>query len=226
MSKRYPRARWVLPANLYPGASRCFGVRIPDEPQYIAAWRGAIDWLTWSKAWQDDPDHTAHEVAVIMGEFIDGTVDLPCGAIEEPRFFMRLDDNDPDLTNTNLYDVGDERDLTFKVRAWAAYADTPDPFSPLHMAFDFTQYEGALKVGVRIVQMMIHQGPAGSLVPLILHWWDCSGVAHHEETTNQHITKIDWPDVTQIGVTRFYIEARNPVSLFVTAKAIPECVAP
>lgn len=226
MTRKNPAAKWPLPDDVYPSGVKCYGMQVPDQPQYLAAWRGAIQGLGHAYNWGDDEAHTAAEVALLWRDFVDEAREIPCATLREPSWFLRQNDNDPELTTVTLYDVTDERDISYKNRAWAAYANPFEPVSPLHMSFDFEQYEGALKVGVRLHNMFIHAAPCGGDPGIKLHWWDCSDVEHEETSDSPHIFKADWPVVTQIGVVKFWIEAFNPISLFITGRSLAECVAP
>lgn len=65
MTRRNPRAKWVLPQIVHPATSKCFKIEVPDEPYYIAAFRGALLSLASGVQWQDDPTHKAREVALV-----------------------------------------------------------------------------------------------------------------------------------------------------------------
>lgn len=53
------RSRWALPADPEPANTRCFKIEIPDDPLYIAAFKGALYDLSKPYAWGDDESHTA-----------------------------------------------------------------------------------------------------------------------------------------------------------------------
>lgn len=72
MSKKNPPAKWVLPAVVDPPTRRCIQVPVPDEPQHIAAFWGALLTLSSAYKWADDPSHTAREVALVWRDIIDG----------------------------------------------------------------------------------------------------------------------------------------------------------
>lgn len=65
MTRRNPRAKWVLPRVVHPKTTKCFKIEVPDEPYYIAAFRGALLSLASGVQWQDDPTHKAREVALV-----------------------------------------------------------------------------------------------------------------------------------------------------------------
>jgi len=68
MSKRYPKAKWVLPDVIDPPERLCFQIEVPNDKQHIAAFRGALLNLASAINWQDDPDHTAKDVAKVWDE--------------------------------------------------------------------------------------------------------------------------------------------------------------
>jgi len=65
MSKRYPRAKWVLPLVVDPPERICFTIDVPNDIQHLAAFRGAILNLCSAMQWQDDIAHTAKDVAQV-----------------------------------------------------------------------------------------------------------------------------------------------------------------
>lgn len=85
MSKRYPRAKWVLPGDIHPVGTRCFQIVVPDDPYYIAAFRGALLNLASASQWQDDPEHKAREVAAVWRPLIDGVTDCGAGSMFDVR---------------------------------------------------------------------------------------------------------------------------------------------
>lgn len=62
-NRRNPRAQWVLPTEVNPTDTVCFKVDVPNEPMYIAAFRGALLNLCSAQQWQNDLAHTALLVA-------------------------------------------------------------------------------------------------------------------------------------------------------------------
>jgi len=70
MSKRFPRAKYVLPAIVNP-TKICTTVMVPNEPQHIAAFLGAIRGLGSAVNWQDDVGHTAKDVANVWRDVFD-----------------------------------------------------------------------------------------------------------------------------------------------------------
>jgi len=71
MSKRYPRAKWVLPNVVDPTTSVCYTVPVPNEKFHIAAFLGALQDLGSATQWADDEAHTAKEVAQVWRDIID-----------------------------------------------------------------------------------------------------------------------------------------------------------
>jgi len=77
MTRRNPPAQWVLPDVIDPPKRRCFIIEVPDEPQHVAAFRGAILNLASGYQWADDPTHKAREVALVWRDVYDKIVDCP-----------------------------------------------------------------------------------------------------------------------------------------------------
>jgi len=71
MSKRYPRAKWTLPATVDPSGSVCYTVPVPNERFHIAAFLGALQDLGSAAQWADDEAHTAKDVAQVWRDIID-----------------------------------------------------------------------------------------------------------------------------------------------------------
>jgi len=95
MSKRYPRAKWVLPAVVDP-PRRCYTIRVPDEQFHVAAFLGVLQDLGSGMQWADDDAHTAKDVAQVWRQVIDeierdgNCMDDPCNDVNIPF--------DPDLS--------------------------------------------------------------------------------------------------------------------------------
>jgi len=64
-NRRFPRAKWVLPDVIDPPERICFQIQVPKNRFHLAAFRGALLNLASAVNWQDDPDHTAKEVAKV-----------------------------------------------------------------------------------------------------------------------------------------------------------------
>lgn len=77
MSKRFPAARYALPVEVSPSGSVCYVVNVPDDPAYIAAFKGAIYDLAWSKVWERDALHTAADVARVWSGVFDSLSECP-----------------------------------------------------------------------------------------------------------------------------------------------------
>jgi len=92
MNRRNPPAKWVLPAVVNPAGRRCFIIEVPDERMHIAAFRGALLNLASAYKWQDDPDHTARDVANVWKEIVANVRTCP-------------PDCEPDLGGTTLEDL-------------------------------------------------------------------------------------------------------------------------
>lgn len=65
MPRRYYPMVWALPEVVHPPTTRCFVINVPDERNYIAAFRGALLALASGYNWADDDAHTAREVALV-----------------------------------------------------------------------------------------------------------------------------------------------------------------
>src|SRR5690606_38105961 len=64
-SKKSNRNRLKLPASVNPPGRRCIPVSVPDDPEYIALFLGAIYRLS-QQIWYDrDPEHKAKQVAAV-----------------------------------------------------------------------------------------------------------------------------------------------------------------
>jgi len=72
MSKRYPTARYDLPAVVAPSTSICFQVPVPNDPMHIAAFKGQIMALSRAYSWGNDAAHTALDVAAVWKPIFDG----------------------------------------------------------------------------------------------------------------------------------------------------------
>jgi len=63
--KRLAPARWVLPVDVNPPDSICFQIPVPNDPQHIAAFLGAIYDLAKPYNWANDAAHTAIDVGAV-----------------------------------------------------------------------------------------------------------------------------------------------------------------
>lgn len=97
MSKEKPRAKWVLPTTVHPAGRKCYTIEVPDDPMYLAAFRGAILNLASATQWQDDIAHTAKEVAQVWRDIYFNAL-RPCvkrtdptGILQEEFMPLRID---------------------------------------------------------------------------------------------------------------------------------------
>lgn len=74
------KAKWVLPVTVNPALTRCFQVKVPDDPQYVAAFYGAMFELARWYNWQEDSGHTAKQVADVMLDNYDQIAEVICGS--------------------------------------------------------------------------------------------------------------------------------------------------
>lgn len=79
-NRRNPPARWVLPTTVNPTDTVCFQIPVPNDPAYIAAFRGALLNLCSARQWQNDPAHTAVPVANVWKGVYDAVVSESCVA--------------------------------------------------------------------------------------------------------------------------------------------------
>jgi len=78
MSKRYPRAKWVLPEVIDPDGEICYIVRVPNERFHIAAFLGALQNLASASQWADDSAHKARQVALVWRDVVDNLEKRAC----------------------------------------------------------------------------------------------------------------------------------------------------
>lgn len=79
-----PKGAWLLPDNLIPTEYRCVQIMVPDEPQYVSAFWGALHSLTMWFNWERDDGHSGKIVGDVWREVIQTANDLwqtadPCG---------------------------------------------------------------------------------------------------------------------------------------------------
>lgn len=102
MSKRNPRAKWVLPEVVDPRDRICFQIQVPNEKYHIAAFLGALYNLTSAIFWADDPSHTAKQVARVWQEIYDNLsrqcenefINTYVGMVDDMPFFRQICEND------------------------------------------------------------------------------------------------------------------------------------
>jgi len=101
MSIRNPRAKWALPDVVNPRDRLCLKIEVPMERMHIAAFRGAIWNLCSAINWQDDPDHTAKEVANVWRtvydniKFCDNVPESNGIEVEDNEMNLRVKPDDP-----------------------------------------------------------------------------------------------------------------------------------
>lgn len=78
LKRKNPPAKWVLPDAVHPPDSICFKIPVPNNPYYLAAFRGALLNLASARQWGDDPSHTALEVAAVWKAIYDQVVATAC----------------------------------------------------------------------------------------------------------------------------------------------------
>jgi len=102
MSKRFPRAKWVLPTVVDPPDRICYLIEVPNERAHIAAFMGALYNLTSAIFWADDTAHTAKDVAHVWQDIFDSIVRQSCkpsiikatgGFVDDMPFFREVEDN-------------------------------------------------------------------------------------------------------------------------------------
>ena len=72
------RSRWPLPSTVHPEGRKCFLVTVPDDPDHIAAFWGALYDLTKPYAWGNDTAHTALSVAAVWAELWEQIQEVDC----------------------------------------------------------------------------------------------------------------------------------------------------
>lgn len=82
MNRKNALAKWTLPTIVHPETTKCIQIEIPDEPFYIAAFRGAMLHLQEAYKWADDEAHTAKQVALVWRDIIDN-MDFGCGVPDD-----------------------------------------------------------------------------------------------------------------------------------------------
>jgi len=71
------RAKWTLPDVVDPPDRLCFEIEVPNNLYHIAAFRGALLNLASAIFWQDDPAHTAKDVAMVWDEIVQNIRSCP-----------------------------------------------------------------------------------------------------------------------------------------------------
>jgi hypothetical protein len=100
-------ARYVLPATIDPADSVCFQVQVPNDPQHIAAFKGQILDLTWSRLWQHDATNGADQTSRVWKRVFDNLTE--CDVINirlKPTNFCMIQlTNDGGATWTDVADL-------------------------------------------------------------------------------------------------------------------------
>jgi len=81
MNRRNPLAKWTLPDVINPPDSICYKIPVPDNIYHRAAFWGAMLSLASAYKWQDDPAHTAKEVAAVWRNIVDNLITIECGDV-------------------------------------------------------------------------------------------------------------------------------------------------
>jgi len=71
-------SRWTLPEVVHPPTYRKFVICVPNDRFYIAAFRGLLMELTYSKNWQRDTAHTAAEVTRVWQHALNDVICDDC----------------------------------------------------------------------------------------------------------------------------------------------------
>lgn len=102
-------SQYTLPAEVDPATSRCFVIRVPDDPFHVAAFRGALGNLASAYYWADDAEHTARLVAAKWQEVISGMEDcLEINIRLKPTDFCTLQlTTDGGLSWSDVADLSD-----------------------------------------------------------------------------------------------------------------------
>jgi len=111
MNRRNPPAKWVLPEVVDPPERICYRVEVPNDRQHIAAFYGAILSLASAYKWQDDPAHTAREVALVWRDIFDNLIKQECsdpppeiigGGVDGDELMIRQNPDNPCLLETSI----------------------------------------------------------------------------------------------------------------------------
>jgi len=91
------KSRYILPTVIDPPTSTCYQVPVPNDPQHLAAFKGALYGLAKAYEWQNDVAHTAKDVAAVW-----------------LRIFNELEKCKPCATNTGFSGASGEDDLMLR----------------------------------------------------------------------------------------------------------------
>lgn len=125
MTRRNPPAKWVLPAVIDPPRRRCYQIYVPDEPQHVAAFWGALLDLASAYKWADDPTHKARLVALVWREIVENLQQcqssppsISIGADTGVEFMIRQNPDNPCILESSLDGI-----------TWCQWADLSKCFS-------------------------------------------------------------------------------------------------
>lgn len=108
-SRRYPSARYSLPAIVDPPDTICFKVNVPNDIAHIMAFYGQIYALGRAYTWGNDTAHTARDVAAVWRKIFDALHRDNCecstpqaGADEGVEQMIRQNPTNPCLLETSI----------------------------------------------------------------------------------------------------------------------------
>lgn len=171
-------AKWVLPEAVDPPSTKCFVIEVPDDPQHIAAFRGALLNLASAYKWADDPTHMAKDVALRWREAIED--------MAECDMAIMLRTNPFDSCGAQVsYDGGVVWTEFFNARDCAVTTvrdtlgnetppggDDPDPFQCFQL--DLVVQANSMKV----LPLAVASGWTLSITYISGAWWD-GDVTHY-----------------------------------------------
>lgn len=103
-NQREQFSRWTLPKIVHPAKSRRFVICVPDEQFYIAAFRGLLIELTYSKNWQRDNAKTAAIVSRVWQKALESILCDDCEQIgiteSDDDMQFRINPDDPCIIQT------------------------------------------------------------------------------------------------------------------------------
>lgn len=103
-NQREQFSRWTLPRIVHPPKTRKFVICVPDEQFYLAAFRGLLIELTYSKNWQRDTAHTAAVVSRVWQQALESVLCDDCaniGIVEsDDDMQFRIKPGDPCIIQT------------------------------------------------------------------------------------------------------------------------------
>jgi len=107
MPRRYYPMTWALPGVVHPTKTRCFQIEVPDDREYIAAFRGALLSLASAYNWADDDAHTAREVALVWWDICENVLgctdpEIMGGGVDGDELMIRQNPDNPCLLETSI----------------------------------------------------------------------------------------------------------------------------